>query len=122
MHLLFAQESKELNRDIKALIVKIKNAKPSQKRILINQLKLKVQKVNLAKKEQVIRALRQSLKVQSKHTSPKPKVHSNKLMDKEHPSKLIETKPLEVHDLPHETIEDIKPSIELNELPPPKVH
>lgn len=126
IELLFATESKELERDIKALIVKIKKADTSQKRILINELKLKVQKVNLAKKEQVIHALRQSLKADAKHTpidtkshKIKPTEHSHKI-DPKLSTRTIDIKPTNDLHKPLPPTEDIRiePS-DLQKPPPP---
>jgi len=119
---LFATESQEIERDIKALIVKIKKADASQKRILINELKLKVQKVNLAKKEQVIGALKRSLKSTPKDTKIHPRSHDIKPMNKEHPPNMMDMKPpADLHKpLPPPPNMNIDPSTDLNRPPPPQ--
>ena len=117
-HLLYAQSTPVLDKDIKDLIVKIKEAKPSQKRVLINQLKLKIRKVNLAKKEQIVSSLKRSLQTNLPVANQKPNITpKNVEPPRVHPQKKME--PLKIN--PQKMLEHPHTELQKQPVPPPKI-
>ncbi len=63
---LFAAPAKHTDPSLKVLITKVKNAPPSKRRELINQLKIKLRTMQQTTRKQVLLELRHSFMSQSK--------------------------------------------------------
>ncbi|HEO98552.1 MAG: hypothetical protein JW682_02770 [Campylobacterales bacterium] len=59
-HTLLAEESQQPSTDIQKLVSQIKKAPPSQKRVLMNQLKMKLRKMNEKTRQEVMSDLKNS--------------------------------------------------------------
>lgn len=69
-HTLLAEEAQQPSTDIQKLVSEIKKAPPSQKRVLMNQLKIKLRKMNEKTRKEVMSNLKSSFaqKGNSAHT------------------------------------------------------
>ncbi|MDM5272460.1 hypothetical protein PGH07_09735 [Sulfurovum sp. zt1-1] len=59
-HTLFAEEAPQPSTDIQKLVSQIKKAPPSEKRALMNQLKIKLRKMNEKTRKEVMSNLKSS--------------------------------------------------------------
>ena len=59
-HTLYAERVKQPSNDIQRLVSQIKKAPPSQKRVLMNQLKVKLRKMNAESRKEVMAHLKSS--------------------------------------------------------------
>ena len=65
---LFAEEAQRPSTDIQKLVAQIKNAPPSQKRVLMNELKIKLRKMNEKTRKEVMSNLKSSFAQNGKTT------------------------------------------------------